>query len=101
MRGEKLVTGYVDPYHSKHDTADEYKDLDKKTAEGRAYLRKLQEKVERDNVAKVKKSVREPLEKDIELSQISAWTGESVMNINKGGKGQAGALYKGVKLTKA
>ena len=57
--------------------------------------------MEKDNVSRVKKAVREPLEKDIELSQISAWTGESVMNINKGGKGQSGALYKGGKLTKA
>jgi hypothetical protein len=52
-------------------------------------------------VSRVKKAIREPLEKDIELSQISAWTGESVMNINKGGKGQTGALFKGGKLSKA
>ena len=27
MRGEKLVTGYVDPNKGKYDTEDEYKDL--------------------------------------------------------------------------
>ena len=101
MRGEKLITGYVNPNKGKYDTEDEYKDLDKKTAEGRAYLRGLQEKIEKDNVSRVKKAIREPLEKDIELSQTSAWTGESVMNINKGGKGQTGALFKGGKLSKA
>ena len=41
MRGEKLVTSYVDPNKGKYDTEDEYKDLNRKTAEGRAYLRNL------------------------------------------------------------
>ena len=46
------------------------------------YLRKLQQKVKEEEKAKFKRKTREPLDKEIELSQISNWTGESIVDIN-------------------
>ena len=55
--------------------------------------------MEEEEKAKFKRKTREPLEKEIELSQISNWTGESIVDINiKKKKEKKGPKYP---LTKA
>ena len=55
-------------------------ETDRKLAESDAYLRQIQQKQLKLLMDKERKPVSK-MEKDMELSQISSWTGESVFNV--------------------
>ena len=58
---------------------------DAKLAESDAYLKKLHQR--QGNMKKKENQERlKELERELELSQMSSWTGESVINITKGNK---------------